>query len=568
MEANEAVNRYTQDIRELSNKKRELQNSISELTARETQLKILRSKLDTSISDKEKALSRMKADEDSIAKQIETSKQDFERVKSQLEAKQAELFATEKQIQLKKDSAKQELKEYMEATITDAKERASKILTEATELSEKLTLEANSLHEATIKESLRIKDETDSQATSILELAEKESTEKRQNADEYYNSKIAKADKEYQLIMEKASEKHGQRINESIQQLATLNNDIETCKASISELKQQEESRLDSIIELENLISEKRAELDGLERLVLDKDNTLRTYNNEQDSELLHSLKKLEDVIQELTQERNKLVDKNAVLVSEHSAEIKSIKDEYSNLIDTLNEEHNFAVEGIKFDYETKLSDIKLELQNMLEESSEKEQAYKELTETCAELQSELANLKLELEQAKKDRDDYKGKYEELKNAQDSSEEQLTNLSATITELENEISKKDKLLKDKDNELRNIIDSSKTAKMSKQEQDRLQYNLTQVKGDFNKAVNVMNSQRNKAIELMLGVGIALTCMLFTFMFATGSMVYVGYIITALSVANVCWSGYKLYINLKLVEAMSTNVDSNTPKTIN
>lgn len=530
MSANGLITNLTQEIRDLSEKKSNLQTTISRLTSDKTKLELTVSKSDAKLKSNEEKLAQINSKYQSLSDELAKNTKELESVKEKIKVGLAKVDAIEAQIKMKQSQAKAEIKKYIDTSVQETKEQCSKLLHEAEE-ARKLALE----------EVMNLKSEASVEAEKTLKDANSSSETRKREANEYYDAKIAKADKEYQDILQKASEKHGEKIQAAITELADLNDKLSEVRLAIDTSNKEQSEAVESLQQLETLLSEKRAELDSLSILVLDKENILGSYNKVDSKELVETIENLQKVINDLSQEKENLAVQLEQLTKEHQDALSELVASYELKLSDMqvklekgtHDKYEAERESLKLEYELKLAELNeqlkelaLEMKTYLEDTS-KDDMIQELKVEIAELTTKLTTTSSQLE---------------TKEVLESEVVELKNKLSSLTE-----------------KLEGVLQENKTLKINHKDYSDTKERFRNLNSDYNVAVSNQVSIANRIVELMVTVGIQTLATLYTTQFASGIAVYVGWFIVFLAFANLCFVGYRLYEKLSVAKEMKESM---------
>lgn len=524
-----AVN-LAQEIRELSDKKSKLQTSISRLTSDKTKLELAVSKYSSLLKTSEEELAKIASKQQATAEDITKQQKELERIIEQIKVKSAQSDAIDAQIKMKQNQAKAEMKAFVDTTIKETQTKCAKLLEEA-ELSHKQLLE----------EAMQIKTDASVEAEETVKSATEVAETRKREANHYYDTKIAKADKEYQDILQKASEKHGEKIQNAITELAELNDKLSNTRLAIETATKDQMEALNCLQSLEELTSAKREELDSLSILILDKENLLGTHTKTDNKELVETVQNLQNIINELSSEKEMLASQLESITKANEQAIKEISEAYEAQIQSLKEQLEEGVshvyeaekESLKLEYElsitelnTKLSEVKEALQKQLSDTS-KDTEIMALNDKITQLEEKLSTVNLEAE--------------------------------AKAELETKLEQLTKELLAKDTEIHNYIQENKSLRINNKDYADTKERFKTLNSDYNVAVTNQTSIANKVIELLVTTGIEALAIVYASNFASGVAVYIGWFIALLAFANTLFVGYKVHTVLSTAKEMEESM---------
>ena len=488
--------KLTQEIRELSNKKSKIQAEISALSTDETKLRISIKKATDTITELEKNLANLRADEQTSKTQIKELEDQVAELTERLQVKQTELESTVKHVAFKKEQAKIELKAFIDGSIEDTKRKCEIMVEEARVLKENATAE-----------SLLAIEQANSQAETVVQEAIQESERKREEANTYYTERIAKADTEYQDILKRASEKHSQKIQESVNQLADLNDSITVKKSELKELMQNQEKQINCLMDIEALLSERQTELDKINSAILDGDNELGMMTERESKRLLEVEKELSETKEKEVSLQNlieqlKIQNEQTLkaIQSEHEAEVMSLKFEIEKLSSMKNEstqisqEYEEQLEAVRQEYEAKIAqlNIDLELANSLNFQIDLDNDDLQV----ANLTNKIETLEKKIAQEVENASTLSAKLAKATKTLQFKESQIKELASKVVDMENS---REALISEHESELANLATLESELAESKELVAKLEKTLLDKEieiGALQEAKNLMSVNKN------------------------------------------------------------------------
>lgn len=590
MSVNELNMKLTQEIRELSSKKSKIQAEISSLTSDETKLRIAIKKATDTVTELEKNLASLRADESSSKVLMKELESQIQQLNETLAEKTTELQNTIQHIAGKKEQAKLELKSFIDGSIEDTKRKCAEMLEEAQATKDKATAQSLSLVE-----------QANSKAETVIQEAIADSEKKRNEANTYYTERVAKADAEYQDILKRASEKHSQKIQESVNHLAELNDNIAIKNSELKELMQNQERQVACLMDIESLLTERQNALDTINSALLDSENALGKMT-QRESERIEELQSqlqasqqsevsLQGIIQELKLQNEQTLK---AIQAEHEAEVLSLKFEIEKL-SKLKEEsaENYTnyeeqLQAIKDEYEAKIAqlNIDLDLANSLNfqiDLDNDDLQVSKLTKNIEKLEKKLAleaekvdTLSSKLEKANKSLQLKESQIKELarkvvnmeserENLEISHKTELEELSTLHEELEESkalVIQLQQALSEKETEITALQEAKNLMSVNKNDYETVKDKFRELKSNYNISVNNQLGVKNKVVELIITAFIIVAASLYAFAFADGSQVYVGYLIMAIAGINMLYCCYSIHDKLSLAKDMKNTMEFN------